>query len=798
MNTESQPSLSLQVKAVVTAVGTLAALAALLMYFYGRQMQQAAEDALQKRAQAIATALASECEYGLLVGNKSLLQRAVVKALAQSDLAAVAVFDEQGRWMAAAGKTGRATAGASPAKPPARFRRPTFLRQSDRLALFYQPVVLQPASVTLDEDLDSALPQESAQIGRQLGLIELEVDLTSTQLAVRQARSTALRLTGLSALALSLLSLIVVRRMSRPLHRLVHGAQELAAGNLAARVPVSSRDEIGEVARAFNEMATSLQRSRQEILSYQRDLEKRVQARTEALRESEQRYRTLVEQLPAITYLAEAGQNGQWLYVSPQIESLLGFTLVEWLADPTLWVRQLHPDDRERVLARKRESVRRGEPFVMEYRMYARDGRLLWFSDRAVVQPNGSNQTPLLYGVMLDITELKQLQEQFLQAQKMEAVGRLAGGVAHDFNNILTAIQGYSEQARKRLDGDEVAAEYIHEVEKAAQRAASLTRQLLAFSRKQTLQPKVVDLNTVVAHMDKMLRRLIGEDIELVTRPGPDLGRVLVDPGQIEQVLMNLAVNAREAMPDGGKLTIETANVVLDARYAHQHPDVAPGPYVLLAVSDTGVGMTPEIKARVFEPFFTTKGAGRGTGLGLATCFGIVKQSGGHISVYSEPGHGTSFKIFLPRVEQQLDATPAPADSSKTHGGHETVLLVEDEPAVRELAALILSGLGYRVLTASNGADGLRVAEACEAGDNDLLLTDVVMPEMGGKELAERLLARHRHLRVLYTSGYTAEAIARHGVLEPDIAFLQKPYSSDALARKVREVLDNGTACAIL
>ncbi len=254
---------------------------------------------------------------------------------------------------------------------------------------------------------------------------------------------------------------------------------------------------------------------------------------------------------------------------------------------------------------------------------------------------------------------------------------------------------------------------------------------------------------------------------------------------------MNLAVNARDAMPDGGQLTIETANVVLDARYAQRHSDVAPGNYVLLAVTDTGVGMTPEVKARVFEPFFTTKSAGRGTGLGLATCFGIVKQSGGHMTVYSEPGHGTTFKIYLPQVGEQLDMTPSVADSSGARGGKETVLLVEDEPAVRELASLVLGDLGYRVVTASNGVDALRVAEARGAGEIDLLLTDVVMPEMGGKELADRLVSRHRNLRVLYTSGYTAEAIAHRGVLEPGIAFLQKPYSSDALARKVREVLDN-------
>jgi two-component system cell cycle sensor histidine kinase/response regulator CckA len=390
-----------------------------------------------------------------------------------------------------------------------------------------------------------------------------------------------------------------------------------------------------------------------------------------------------------------------------------------------------------------------------------------------------------------DITERKRQQQQLLQSQKVEAVGRLAGGVAHDFNNILTTIIGYCELTRDRLSADHDARANIEEIAAAAERAASLTRQLLAFSRKQTLQPKVLDLNAVVGNLDKMLRRLIGEDVELLTKLAPNLQRVKADPGQIEQVIMNLAVNARDAMPHGGRLLVETANASLHEDYARLHEDVRPGEYVVLTVTDTGCGMSEEVKTRLFEPFFTTKPQGQGTGLGLATCYGVVKQSGGHINVYSELNRGTTVKIYLPHVPEPASASPTTPNATGNASDHETILLVEDDASVRGLNARLLRAKGYTVIEASNGKEALGVADQGANGDIKLLLTDVIMPEMGGKELAQRFRATHPNTKVLFCSGYKQEAIDRGGELEPGFAFLQKPFTPGLLARKVREVLDD-------
>jgi two-component system, cell cycle sensor histidine kinase and response regulator CckA len=400
-------------------------------------------------------------------------------------------------------------------------------------------------------------------------------------------------------------------------------------------------------------------------------------------------------------------------------------------------------------------------------------------------------------GIARDITErrraeerMRGAEEQLRQAQKMEAVGRLAGGIAHDFNNLLTAVMGYSQLALSRLPADSTARPAVEEIAQAGQRAANLTAQLLAFSRKQILQPRVLDLNAVVSDMSRLLRRLIGEDIELVTALAPGLWHVLADPGQVEQVILNLAVNARDAMPQGGRLTVETANVELDEAYVLRHVATRSGPYALLAVTDTGAGMDAATQARVFEPFFTTKGQGKGTGLGLATVYGIIKQSGGYIWVYSEPGRGTTFKIYLPRAGPGGEGAAAQgADAPAAPRGSETVLLVEDDEMVRRLAREVLEANGYRVLEAAGGAEAFALAQ--NAGRQlDLLLTDVVMPGASGKELAEAVGALRPGLAVLYVSGYTDETIVHHGVLDAGTAFLQKPFTPDALARKVREVLD--------
>jgi PAS domain S-box-containing protein len=397
---------------------------------------------------------------------------------------------------------------------------------------------------------------------------------------------------------------------------------------------------------------------------------------------------------------------------------------------------------------------------------------------------------PVILSVQTDLTERTQMENQLRQAQKLEAIGLLAGGVAHDFNNILMAQLGYCELMKSSLRDEDPLARDLAQIRACAERAAALTHQLLAFSRKQPLQLEVLDLNRVVTGIGTMLRRLIGEDVDFATVLAPELGRVRADPGQIEQVITNLAVNAREAMPHGGKLTIETANVDLDAEYARSHVSVVPGRYVMLAVSDTGSGMDEATQSRVFEPFFTTKVRGQGSGLGLATIYGIVKQSGGNIWVYSEPGKGTSFKIYLPRVE--AEPTPQVRDEPTcARGGGEQVLVVEDELTIRELLQRMLAGLGYCARVAANGGEALIAVEE-EQLKPDLLITDVVMPGMSGKVLAERLRKTQPDLKVLYMSGYTDDAIVHHGALDSGTPFLQKPFNTNDLAAKVHKLLGSG------
>ncbi len=517
-----------------------------------------------------------------------------------------------------------------------------------------------------------------------------------------------------------------------------------------------------------------------------RDITKDKRAE-EALRRSEERFKLIEENIDEVFWISDPDIS-EITYISPAYERVWGRTRKSLLENPKSFIEGIHPDDRERVLS-DLELQKVGRPFDHEYRVIHTDGSTRWIWDRGFPIRDDAGRLTHYVGVAQDITERRRLEGQFRQAQKMEAVGRLAGGVAHDFNNLLTIINGYSEFALEHLHPSDPLRSSIEEITKAGGRAASLTRQLLAFSRQQVLAPRVLDLNALVADVERMLRRLIGEDIDLVMLPGAELGRVKADPGQIEQILVNLAVNARDAMPDGGKLVIETANVEFDEAYARSRPVVTPGRYVMLAMSDTGTGMDAAIQAHIFEPFFTTKEKGKGTGLGLSTVYGIVKQSGGFIWVYSEPGLGSTFKIYLPSVEDAAESVARSEAREFPFGGSETILLVEDEEAVRALASRILQGRGYRVLECARPEDALHIAEHHQE-PIDLLLTDVVLPKMSGRKIAEHLTALRPNMKVLYMSGYTDDAVVRNGVLESNTAFLQKPFTPSGLARKVREVLD--------
>jgi len=506
------------------------------------------------------------------------------------------------------------------------------------------------------------------------------------------------------------------------------------------------------------------------------------------LRASEARLKAIID--AALDAVITMDGDGVVLSWSPQAERVFGWPASEAVGGKlsTTIIPPRFREAHERGLA---HFLGTGEGPVLNQRIeitgLRRDGREI--PVELTITPVRLGGAWLFSAFLRDISERKLLEAQLRQAQKMEAVGRLAGGIAHDFNNLLTAIIGYTDLALADLREGDPMRQDMEEILRAAHRAAGLTRQLLAFSRQQVLAPRVLDLNEVVQTVDKMLGRLVGEDIELQSVLAPGLGHIKADPGQLEQVIVNLAVNARDAMPTGGKRTIETADVEMAETRGRDLTTVPAGRYVMLAITDSGTGMDEDTKARIFEPFFTTKEQGKGTGLGLATVYGIVKQSGGFIWVYSEPGHGTTFKIYLPRVEGAADALAPPVGTAAVPRGTETVLIVEDEEAVRALAKTALARKGYRVLEAANGGEALLLCES-ERAPIHLLVTDVVMPGLGGADLAQRLAPLRSEMKVLFISGYTDRAAARHGTMQPGAAYLEKPFSLDALARKVREVLD--------
>jgi PAS domain S-box-containing protein len=534
-----------------------------------------------------------------------------------------------------------------------------------------------------------------------------------------------------------------------------------ASGDLGTRLQISGRDELANLGLTINSMLEDLERVQNER------------------HEERARLAVMVEKMPAVLWTSDTD-----LRITSAMGAgldALGLRDREPVGLPLLDFFFTQDPDYPPITAHRKALA--GESVA--YETTWKDRRF-----ESHVQPlvDGEGGIQGVIGVALDITERERLTDQLRQSQKMQAVGELAGGVAHDFNNLLMVVKGHAQLLLDRMPDSSPLRQSVQQVEKAADRAATLTRQLLAFSRKQVLQPKVLDVNEAVAGMIRMFSRVIGENIDMVFLPGGNLARIKADPGQIEQVLLNLVVNARDAMPSGGRLTIETSNVELDRSYASAHSVVEPGNYVMMSVTDTGCGMDEKTQSRVFEPFFTTKEPGKGTGLGLATVYGVVKQSGGYIWVYSEVGRGTTFKIYLPQVNAEVDKPSAEAQHKGQQRGTETVLFVEDEQSVRELVKDYLGAAGYHMLEAPDGVQALRVA-AAHPGPIHMLITDVVMPHLSGPELATKLGAERKDLKVLFISGYTDDTVFRHGVLEGDVAFLQKPFNLKALAQKVREVL---------
>jgi two-component system, cell cycle sensor histidine kinase and response regulator CckA len=502
------------------------------------------------------------------------------------------------------------------------------------------------------------------------------------------------------------------------------------------------------------------------------------------LAEREEQFRLISEN--AADMIAVVDTKGQRLYNSPSYEKLLGYTQEE--LGKTSAFDQIHEDDRKTVVDAASEARRTGMGRTVEYRIRHKDGRWLTLESTASVVRNRDGEVEKLVIVNRNITERKQLEEQLHRSQKLEAIGRLSGGVAHDFNNLLGLIIGYSEALQERIPPEDPFREAVDEIQNAGKRAAALTQQLLAFSRKQVLEPRILNLNTIILDVEKMLRRLVGEDIQIDLLLAPDTGTVKADRSQIEQVILNLVVNARDAMPDGGKLTIETGNWTLDRSTVLRHPYVIPGPYAMLKVTDTGCGMDAELQSHIFEPFFTTKEKGKGTGLGLATAYGIIKQSGGYIWVDSEVGKGTTFRIYLPEANAVAEVVPEVKAAAKIAPERRTILVVEDERSLRKLTRKTLSDAGHEVFEAGDAAEALEISRKTK-GAIDLLLTDVIMPGMSGKKLADVLVAERPGIGVLYMSGYTDGEIATHGILEQGTTILRKPFTRDELMRQVENAL---------
>jgi len=607
------------------------------------------------------------------------------------------------------------------------------------------------------------------------GIDELVAEQKRQELEeIERAGNRALITLSSIALAIFLITMFLGWRVTRSiggrLKQMDAAVRALGRGEFHQRVNVGGRDEIGRLAWVFNDMSARLS-----------DL-------YESLQRSEAQFRSLIENVSDFIVVLQA--DGTVRYASPSFQREVGGERDVVGQNFASLVTDDSRTDLDRLLASVQAKALPGEtipPFETELHVHQRGGGI------RTLEASGTNLllNPAVQGIVLnarDVTERRKLEEQLMRAQRMEAIGTLSGGVAHDFNNILTVILGHTEVLLQSLQSLPEEYRHLKSIDEASRRASALTRQLLAFSRKQVLQPRVFNLNELIVDLDKMLRRMISEDIELSSTTDPNLGATKADPGQIEQVVMNLVVNARDAIKGGGRITIETANVDLDNEYVRTHPGARPGPHIMLAVSDTGEGISADIMPHIFEPFFTTKEVGKGTGLGLSTVYGIVRQSGGNVFVYSQPGRGTTFKVYLPRVDEPAPAAPPPPHR-KVRSGAETVLLVEDEPALRELIRIALTGNGFTVLDAGSPADALTVCRTHTAPLH-LLITDIIMPGMDGPSLAKQVLQERPEIKVLYMSGYATNFIMHDGIVDPGTNFLEKPFHPATLLAKVREVLD--------
>ncbi|GLC23758.1 ATP-binding protein [Roseisolibacter agri] len=691
--------------------------------------------------------------------------------------------------------------------------RPTAIAQARSLIGADARIVVGNADGTLWSDLRErvgAPPRETqgtpaeyatADGVRQLGVV-VPMRVVPWALWVQLPRAstmTAARpfLLGLIGIGLGFMVLgtvaawVLIRRVTAPLVEVTRAAEDVARGDYARRVAVTRGDELGSLALSFNSMAAQVEASSRDLQAHATELESANRALARAndeLRAGEERYRRLVE--AAHEGICAVDPSGVITFVNARLAQMLG---CDARAMPGRTLFDFMDADAAFEARTRFARQQRGFSETREVAFHRQDGSIVWTRESVSPLVDAAGAFAGALFMLSDVTEQRALEAQLLHAQKMEAVGQLAGGVAHDFNNLLTIVTSYSGLLLSELPDDAPARADVLEIRGAAERAAGLTRQLLAFSRQQVLDPRVLDLNDVVRDIERMLGRVLREDVRLDTVLAPALGRVYADPGQLEQVIVNLVVNARDAMPSGGALTLETADVHLSEEYGRLHPDVAPGPYVMLAVSDTGVGMDADTQARIFEPFFTTKGIGQGTGLGLSTVYGIVKQSGGHVWVYSEPGFGTTFKLYLPRASAP-DAPHRRSDAeSVVQPGSETILLVEDDEQVRVAARRILARAGFEVVEAANGAEALQLL--AEPGTAiDLLLTDMVMPDMSGRELAGRFRALRPGMPIAYMSGYTEDTVVRQGGFEPGTVFIPKPFTPQMLTAKLRQALDGAVA----